>query len=113
MIILQKIKDFFSSIAAYVVLGLGLVVGFLIYSLSNKKREIDSLKAQIGLAATQKAADLIEVDIKQRLMDKDLLQKEVTELTNSLVLLEQKRTQISQQEANKTPDQIEDFWKNN
>jgi hypothetical protein len=110
---LQKIKDFFAGIAAYLVLGLTLVIGFLIYSLSNKKREVQSLKAQIALADTQKAADLIEVDIKQRLENKALLQKEVDELQASLVLLEDKRKEIATQEASKTPEDIQDFWKKN
>jgi Na+-translocating ferredoxin:NAD+ oxidoreductase RnfG subunit len=107
---MQKIKDFFMSIISYIILGVVAVIGFLLYSLSNKKNEVNALKAKIDLADTQKKADLLEVEIKQRLENKQLLQKEVDELNKNLVLLAEKRAQIAKQEAGKTPEEVEDFW---
>lgn len=108
---IQKIKDFFSSVAGYIAVGVALLIGYLVYSLTSKKSEVEALKAQINLANTQKQADLIEVDIKNRLENKNLLQKEVDELNQSLVSLQDKRQQIAKEEANKTPDEVEQFWK--
>jgi hypothetical protein len=107
---MDKIKAFFNSIWQVIALVAVTAVGILLYMLKSKQKDIDALNAQIQLADTQKKADLIEVDIKQRLSNISVLDKETTELNNSLALLEQKRKDISASESNKTSDQIQDYW---
>jgi hypothetical protein len=106
----QKVKDFLNSVVGYVIIGLTAALGAVVYILLNKKQEINALKAQIDLADTQKKVDLIEVDIKQRLEDKQLMQKQVDELNNSLLYIEERRKQLQSEEANKKPDEVEDYW---
>lgn len=110
---LEKIKAFFSSVAGIIMLVSTAAVGILVYVLSNRRKEVNALKAQIDLAKTQKEVDLIEVQIKQRMDNKDALDKEVKELQNGLTAIEEKRKQLASEEKNKNPDQIEDFWRNN
>lgn len=110
---LEKIKSFFSSIVGLIMLTLTAVVGILLYILSNKRKEVNSLKAQIDLAKTQKEVDLIEVQIKERMANKNALTKEVAELQNSLNTIEEKRKQLANDEKNKNPSDVEDFWRNN
>jgi hypothetical protein len=106
----DKIKAFLSNVWAVVVLVLGGALGIMLYFLKAKQREINALNAKIDLADTHAKADLIQADINQRLQNKDLLQKEVTELNNSLDALAEKRKQITANESAKTPQEAEDFW---
>jgi len=108
---MSKIKDSLSSIWEYIVLGVAALIGILIYIAKSKQKEINALKARIELVDTQKKADLIEVEIKQKFDNTNLLAKEITELENNLKLLEDKRKEIAKGETSKTSDQIEDFWK--
>lgn len=107
---MEKIKSFFSSVVGIIVVILTGAVAILAYILSNKRKEVNALKAQADLASTQKEADLVEVQIKERMQSKDALTKEVTELQKGLDTLEEKRKQIAETEKNKNPDQVEDFW---
>ena len=87
-------------------------IAILIYVLSNRRKEVNALKGQIDLVKTQKEADLIEAQIKERMDRKEVLAKEVLELQNGLLDLEAKRKEIASTEKNKNPDDIEDFWRN-
>lgn len=110
---LQKIKEFFSSVIGIIVVVFTGALAILAYVLSNKRKEVDALKAKVDLAETQKEADLIEVQIKERMNNKDSLDKEVKELQKGLDSLEEKRKQIATDEKNKNPEDVEDFWRNN
>lgn len=110
---MEKIKSFFSSIIGVIMLVLTGAVAILAYVLSNKRKEVNALKAKIDLAETQKEADLIEVEIKQRMTNKDNLSQEVKELQKGLDALEEKRKQIASEEKNKNSNDVEDFWRNN
>jgi uncharacterized membrane protein YgaE (UPF0421/DUF939 family) len=107
---MNKIKDFLNNVWTITIAVLGGILGILLYFLKLKQREINALKAEISLVDTQKKADLLEVSIKQRLENKDLLQKEIEELNKSLALLEEKRKSLAKNEQNKTYEQIENFW---
>lgn len=107
---MEKIKAFFQSLWGIIVLVGTAAIGILLYMLQRKQREVNSLKAKIDLAKTQKEADLIEVEIKKKLDNVNILDKEQKELTKTLADLEAKRKQIASQEKNKTDEQIEDFW---
>ena len=107
---MNKIKEILSNIWAVVVLVLGSAIGILIYILKAKQKKINALKARIDLVETQKQADLLEVEIKQSLTNTSLLQKEITELNNSLLILEDKRKQIAAEQSGKTPQEAEDYW---
>ena len=109
---LEKIKSFFSSLYGVIVLVLTGAIAILAYILSNRRKEVNALKAQIDLAKTQKEVDLIEVQIKERMEHKEVLTKEVTELQNGLNSIEEKRKEIATSEKNKNSDDIEDFWRN-
>ena len=107
---MDKIKDFFKSLWGIIVLVGGAAIGILLYLLQRKQREVNSLKAKIDLAKTQKEADLIEVEIKKKLDNVNILNKEQKELEKTLVELDAKRKEIASQEKNKTDQDIEDFW---
>lgn len=107
---MDKIKTFFSNVYVIVAAILVAAVGILLYYLNGKNKQINALHAAIDLADTQKKADVLETDIKQRLDNQDLLQKEVDGLNQGLVKLDEQRKNIAAQEQNKTPNQAEDFW---
>ena len=109
---LEKIKTFFTSTFGIIAAVLTGAVGILLWFLSNKRKEINALKAQIDLAKTQKEADLIEVQIKEKMAAKEVTDTEIKELQSGLTDLEAKRKQIATDQKNKNPDEIEDFWKN-
>ncbi len=109
----QKIKDFFSSAAGVIIAVLGAAVGILLYFLQLKNKEKNALQARIALLDTEKQADLMEVEIKQRLENKNLLKKEIEDLNNSLASLQKKREDIKATQSNLDPSQIEDYWNKN
>jgi uncharacterized protein HemX len=109
----QKIKDFFTGAAGIVIAVLGAAVGILLYFLQLKNKEKNALQARIDLLNTEHESDMLEVEIKQRLENKQLLAKEVQDLNNSLLALQKKREEIKASAANLTPSQIEDYWEKN
>lgn len=110
---LQKVKDFFSSAAGIIVAVLGAAVGILVYFLQLKHKEKNALQARIDLLNTEHQSDMLEVEIKQRLENKQLLAKEVQDLNDSLAALQKKREEIKANAANLTPSQVEDYWDKN
>lgn len=108
---IQKIKNFFSGLTGIIMLLLTGTVGVLAYILSNKRKQINALSAKIDLVETQKQADLIEVEIKERMANKDALSHEIKDLKTALDDLDAKREQLAAKEQNKTDLEIEDFWK--
>lgn len=110
---IQKIKEFFSSVAGVIMLVLTGVAGVALYLLGNKRKEVNALKAKADLAETQKQADLVEVEIKEHIATKATLDKEVKELEKGLDALAEKRKTLPQEESKKTSDEVEDFWKKN
>lgn len=107
------VASFFASAKRYIVEIMAVVIGLLIYYINLKGKENRALQARIQMAQTQKQADLIEADVNEKLQNKDLLQKQVADLQQSLVSLQQRRDEIAKVEAGKTPEQIADYWKNN
>ena len=107
---LQKIKNFFTGLSGIIVVILTGAIAVLAYVLSNKRKETNALKAKIDLVETQKQADILEVEIKQRMANKEALAQEVVELNKGLEVLDQKRKTLADGEANKTDKEVEDFW---
>lgn len=110
---INKLKDFINDAKSILIGLLTLAIGILIYFLSNRKKEVNSLRAKIDLVETQKEADLIEVEIKKRMDSKECLSEEVRQLETGLQLLQQKRDELKSSEKDKNASQIEDFWRNN
>jgi predicted RNase H-like nuclease (RuvC/YqgF family) len=103
---MNKLKQ----IWGYIVVGIGALIGVLLYVIQFKQKKINILNAKIELANTQKQADLIEVEIKQHMVENATLDKEIKALQDSLSKLAERRKQISKEEKNKTSDEVEDFW---
>lgn len=107
---MNKIKEFFTNVYVIVAAILVGAVGILLYYLNGKNKEINALHAAVDLADTQKKADLLETDIKTKLDNQNLLQKEVDGLNQGLLKLDEQRKNIAGQEQNKTPDEAQDYW---
>jgi len=108
-IIMDKIKEGLASVWGYVVLIGGAVLGIVLYILNLKSKELEAAKAKIALATTQKQADALESEIKQKMAEKEVTKKESADLQKALDLLAQKRQDIKQ-EGNLTDSQAEDYW---
>lgn len=103
-------KEWLSGAWAKVAAGFGLVIGVLWFFLSLKNKKVAALEAQIDLADTQKAVDLVEVEIKQKTAEQTLLKKEVEEHDRLLAKIEEKRQALPNAPELK-PNEIEDYWK--
>jgi len=110
MIILDKVKNFFTQFWGYLVLILGGAVAILLYALNVKNKELEAAQTRIALAGTQKDADLIEADIKQRLANEQLAEKDRAALQQSLDLLEKKRQTLT--DPRTTDTDKADYWNN-
>jgi uncharacterized membrane-anchored protein YhcB (DUF1043 family) len=106
---LKNIKSYWTWTKQNIVVVLGAVIGALLYYINLKNKKNNALKAQIDLVDTQKKADLLEIEIKQKLQDKNLLKKETQDLNQALQSLEEKRKNLGKQ--NKSKEEIEDFYK--
>lgn len=109
---MSKLKQFFSNLWINVSLVVIAVVGILVYFIKAKNREINALKTELELVETQKQADLLEVEIKEKLEEHELIQKEVDELEKLLVELDNKREKLKEEHANKSATEIEEYWRN-
>jgi|SRR3989344_169250 len=106
----DKLKNIFKFIKENIVFIFGLLIGVLIYIIKAKDNTINSLKAKIDLAETQKQADLIEVEIKQLIEERIQLKKEEKGLQELLKNLEEKRKQLVEKHKTMTESEIEDYW---
>lgn len=107
---LVQIKAFFVKFWEYLAFALAAAVAILLYALNLRNKELEAAQDRIALAKTQKDADLIEADLKQRLAQEDLAQKDRDALQQSLDLLNQKRQSLS--DPRTTDDQKADYWNN-
>ena len=94
---------------AKVVTAMGVLVGILWFFLSLRNKKVAELEAKIDLADTQKKADLIEVEIKQKQAEQTTLKKESQEQDKLLAKLEEKRQALPNAPELK-PTEIEDYW---
>lgn len=98
------------SVWLKIVAGLTAVVGLLLYLISRKNKEVEELKTKVEMANTQKKADLIETEVKQKLDQVEMSKKEVEQHNKVLIDLEQKRKELKQKQNNMTPEEIEKYW---
>jgi septal ring factor EnvC (AmiA/AmiB activator) len=104
---METLKKYWAAIAGAVI-GF---IGLLMWLLSNKKDEINSLNAQVSLAKTDKEADVLEAQIKEMKDNKDNLQKHNDELDKSLQAVQQKRNEIIADQKDVTdPKEIAAYW---
>lgn len=103
---MNAIKGFWGWIVAIV----GGIIGFLVYYLTLKNKEINKLKAKVELTETQKEADLLELEIKDALTSKNRLKKEEQEIDKVLGQLDDKREQIKEEVKNMSDKEVEDYW---
>jgi septal ring factor EnvC (AmiA/AmiB activator) len=107
---MDSVKEFFVNTWAKIVAALTILLGILWYFLSLKNKKINALEAKVDLAETQKEADLIEAEIREKRDQEGLLKKEAEEHERLLKDLEEKRKQLPDDQANKTPSEIEKYW---
>lgn len=104
-----KIKNLIASVIA----ALTGLLGLVLYFLSKQNKQIETLKAKIDLAKTEKEADLIEVEIKELQGTHTNLQKTEKELDKTLAKVQEKRKQITEDVKNlKDPKEIAEYWNN-
>lgn len=105
---MNSIKNFFSKSWGYVILFMSAIIGILYFVLNIKNKELEGAKAKIALASTQKQADLIESEIKEKLDQKDLNKRDMEGLQKSLELLEEKRKTLKDDRIN--DQEKADYW---
>lgn len=106
--ILQKIKDAVVGVWQYAVAILVVIVGVLLYYINLKNKKYAAMQAQLELVKTQKQADVLEADIKEKMQDKTLLQKEVDDHQKVLDALAEKRNTITNDSI--SDDDILNAW---
>lgn len=105
---MNKIKEFFANIWGYIVLIGGGIIAILLYMLNLKNKKLEAAKAEIALATTQKDADVIEAQIKEKMAQRADNKKEMAVLEKSLDLLEQRRQNLKDERKN--DQEKEDYW---
>lgn len=103
----EATKSFFSAIGGYIVLALTAVVGILVYAFIRKSEQLNSAKAKLELASTQKEVDLIEAEIKQKQQDRSQTKQELDALNKALDLVAEKRKSIKD---TATDQEVEEYW---
>jgi hypothetical protein len=109
---LQKAKDFFTGLYGKVALVLGAVIGFLLYYITLRNKEVNAAKAKVALANTEKQADILETEIVAMKEGRKINKKEVAEIDKTLVELNNKREILKAQAKTMTGREIEDYWNN-
>jgi hypothetical protein len=107
---MEQIKDWFSGVWAKVAAAATILFGIMWYIINLRGKKVNELQAKLDLADTHKKVDLIEVEIKAKLEDNKVLDKERQEYDNMLKALEDKRNNIPKDQSGKTPQQAEEYW---
>lgn len=102
----NKVKEFSGWIVALIV-GL---FSALIYILKRKNEELDAAKAKNELAETDKKSAIIDNNIKHLEEDKKVTQQEIDKLDTKLDKLHSERDKALEEEKNKKPNEVEDYW---
>lgn len=103
---LDKLKALWSNGWTKLVALAALLMGFVVLLIKGKDRELAELKAQIELAKTQKEADLIDSQIRQRLLTSEDTEAKIKSLNEALEQIKEKRKTLPDEKP-------EDYWKNN
>jgi len=103
---MNKIKSFFG----YIIGGLGIVVGILLYYISLQNKKYAALQARVALAETREEAVKLETEINELAKKAGNNKKELDELEKTMVQLDNKKKAIAVKEGAKTSKEILDFW---
>ena len=98
------------SVWGWIIAAVGGTIGFLLYFLTLKNKQINKLKAKVELTETEKEADLLETEIKETRSAKKMLKKEEIEIDKILISLDEKRKTITKEIKNKSDKEIEEYW---
>lgn len=91
--------------------GVGAVIGFLLFFLQKKNKEVEALNAKVDMAKTEKEADVLEAQVKDLRSDKDNLAKHNEELDKTIQKVQEKREQVATDAKNlKDPKAIANYW---
>ena len=107
---MNKLKEIFTWLKNNIVLVLTGIIAALVYVINLNNKKHNALLAQLDLIKTQKEADILEVEIKTKLEQKDLSSKEMETLNKGLVELQNKRAELTQKETSKNDKEIADYW---
>lgn len=112
---LDGIKAFFISLFEKskntILAVLAVLTGILFLVLKIKEKKVNELEAQVSLAKTQKEADVIEADIKNKMDQAAKNNLEITEYENALNALAAKRKSLSLSAPGSEKEE-EKFWNN-
>jgi uncharacterized membrane protein YraQ (UPF0718 family) len=106
----KAFNDAFTTASSKLAVIFGVIIGFLLFYLSQKNKQVAALQAQVSLVQTQKAADALESTIKAKLQDNSLLNQEVQGYNAALAQLQEKRQTLPEGDRTESPV---DYWKNN
>lgn len=101
---LSKLKEYWG----YFVGILAAIGGFLLYYLTLKNREINSLKALVDLADTQRQVDIVESEIKAVKANKKRTAKEEKEFDKALEKVKKRRIEIKNEIRKMTTKELID-----
>ena len=103
---MDKIKSFFG----YIIGGLGLVIGVLMYYISSQNKKYAALQARVALAETREEAVKLEIEINELAKKAGDNKKELDELEKTMVQLERKKKSIAVKEGARTEKEILYYW---
>lgn len=107
---MKSLKTFLSSVWLKLAAVAAIVYGVMAIILAKKNKQIEELTAKIDLADTQKKADVLESQIKEKRKEAELAQRDIDALDEALVVLEEKRKSLKEDSALVNP---EDYWSKN
>ena len=110
---MDKIKAFFNSLYGILTLLLGVVFAIMLYVVDKKTREIRSLKTKAKLSETKEEVKLLENDIKHIEKNRKLYQTEKDSIEEAKKILAEKKAALKKKGKEKSPKEIEDYWKFN
>jgi septal ring factor EnvC (AmiA/AmiB activator) len=104
---METIKNIWTKISVVLVT----FVGLFWVLLRRKNKETEQLKMQIETTHTQRKADLLESEVKQKLSEVSMSERELKETQAALIKLEERRKEIEKKQQTLTdPKEIEKYW---
>lgn len=110
---LDKIKEFLSSVWSLVTISVGAAIVTLLYMLRKKQDENNALKAKEQLHQADKQSALLDQQIEQKLKENAHIDNELKNVDEQTKSLEEKRKEALKKEKARSEDEVEEYWKNN
>ena len=86
------------------------LAGLLFFIFNRQSNKLAAAQAENKLNQIVRKGDKLQNDINKFREKQKVAEKDLTKVMEDIIILDKKKEKIADEEANKTPKDIEDYW---